>query len=70
MHEHTTTKRLWKWSLPWHWDTYTSPSGKFVMQWRGPRVTSTMTFWEHDHPPGTEADFSGCGASFIIGGVK
>ena len=48
MHEHTRHRRRWKWGLPWHWDTYTSPSGKFVMRWRGPLVTSSMTYWEHD----------------------
>jgi hypothetical protein len=68
MHEHTSHRTRWIWRLPWNWDTYTSPSGKFVMQWRGPLVRSKMTFWEHDHPPGQEVE--GCGASFIIGGVK
>jgi hypothetical protein len=34
--------RPWRWA----WASYESPSGKFTMRWRGPVVTSSMTFYD------------------------
>ena len=69
MHEHTRYRTTWRWNpRHWVWGSYTSPSGKYGVKWRGPRIRRLFTYWEQDHPEHYEDD--GCGVSFIVGGIR